>query len=81
MEENKEIIFEIMVMYVEILEREIIDYNHRHGTNFEIIEIIDDEVIFCKIKVSKYKFSDIYNLGYSVSVLLHTLKAKGEIDW
>ncbi|GHV58434.1 hypothetical protein FACS1894182_10730 [Bacteroidia bacterium] len=74
------IIFEIMVIYVEILEREITDYNRRHGTDFEIIEMIDDEVIFCKIKVAKYEFSDIYNLGYSVSVLLHTLKAKGEID-
>lgn len=29
MEENKEIIFEVIVMYVEILEREIQDYNKK----------------------------------------------------
>lgn len=79
--ENKEIIFEIMVMYVEILEREIEDYNRRNGTDFHIIEVIDDEVIFCKIKVSKYNYSDLYRLGYSVSVLQYTLREKGEIDW
>jgi hypothetical protein len=79
--ENKEIIFEVMVMYVEILEREINDYNERNKTDFQIIETIYDEVIFCKIKVTKYDYSDLYELGYSVSALLYTLKAKGEIDW
>lgn len=79
--ENKEIIFEVMVMYVEILEREIEDYNRRNGTDFHIIEIIDDEVIFCKIKVSNYNYSDLYSLGYSVSVLQYTLRERGEIDW
>jgi len=79
--ENKEIVFEVMVMYVEVLEREIFDYNKRNNTNFEIVDTIYDEVIFCKIKVSKYLFSDLYKLGYSVSVLLYSLKAKGEIDW
>lgn len=79
--ENKEIIFQIMVMYIEVLEREIQDYNERNNTNFEIIEIIDDELIFCKIKVSKYNYSDLYNLGYSVSVLQYHMKEKGEIDW
>jgi hypothetical protein len=81
MEQNKEIVFEIMVMYIEVLEREIKDYNNRHKTNFEIIEVIDDEVMFCKIKVSKYNHSDLYNLGYSVSVMQYTLREKGEIDW
>ena len=79
--ENKEIIFEVMVMYVEILEREINDYNKRNGTDFQIIETVYDEVVFCKIKVCKYDYSDLYKLGYSVSVLLYTLKSKGEIDW
>ena len=81
MNENKTIEFTIMVMYVEILEREILDYNKRNETNFEIVEIINDEVIFCKIKVSRYDYSDLYKLGYSVSVLQYALRAKGEIDW
>jgi len=81
MEPSNEIVFEVMVMYIEVLKREIDDYNTRHNTNFEIIEVIDDEVIFCKIKVTNYKYSDLYNLGYSVSVLQYTLRERGEIDW
>jgi hypothetical protein len=81
MEKDKTIEFKIMVMYIEILEREIEDYNKRNGTDFHIIEIIDDEVIFCRIGVSKYDYSDLYKLGYSVSVLQYKLRAKGEIDW
>jgi hypothetical protein len=81
MEQNNEIQFEVMVMYTEILEQEISFYNSKNGTDFRIIEIIDDGVIFCRIGVTIFTFSDIYNLGYSVSALQHKLRQEGKIDW
>jgi len=39
MEPSNEIVFEVMVMYIEVLKREIDDYNTRHNTNFEIYEL------------------------------------------
>ena len=78
---NKELIFEVMVTFPDLLEREILEYNQFHDTDFEVIEIIDDEVPFCKIKVNKYQISDIFDLGYSLAITQYTLREKGEIDW
>ncbi len=68
-------------MFPEHLRRKIEDYNSKHQTDFEIVEIIDDEVEFCTIKVSKYSPSDIFNLGYGLAALQYSLKEKGELDW
>lgn len=82
MEPNKnEITFEIMVMYSEVLEKAIEQHNKYNGTDFRITEIIDDEVISCKITVSKYQTSDLFNLGHRLSVIEHKMRENGELDW
>ncbi|CEN49094.1 conserved hypothetical protein [Capnocytophaga canimorsus] len=47
MKESKELIFEVMVMYEDILEKAIMQHNHWNDTDFEIIEVIYDDLIFC----------------------------------
>ncbi|WP_346985763.1 hypothetical protein [Chryseobacterium sp. POE27] len=82
MEPNKnEITFEVMVMYSEVLEKAIEQHNNFNETDFRIVEVIDDEVIFCKIGVSKYTTSDLFNLGHRLSVIEHNMRENGEIDW
>jgi hypothetical protein len=81
MEENKVIEFKIMVMYVEILEKAIIQHNNNNNTDFRIKEVIDDDVIFCVLQVTKYKTEDIFNLGHRLAVIEYNMRAKGEIDW
>ena len=79
MEENKELIFE--VMDYEVLNKAIEQHNNYNNTDFEIVEIIDDEAIFCKIRVSKYYPEDLFNLGPRLSVIEHLMREKGEMDW
>lgn len=81
MEENKEIVFEVMVMYDKVLEKAIKQHNQWNNTDFEIIEVVHDEATFCKIKVTKYKAEDLFNLGHRLSVIEHLMKDRGEIDW
>jgi len=69
MEENKELNFRIMVTSPDILEKEIKNYNLFFETDFKIINIIDDDVPFCDIKVTKWKIQNIFGLGYSLAVL------------
>lgn len=57
-------------------------YNEFYKSNFEIIETIEEvEVFFCMIRATKYKYENIFGLGYSLAVLENKLKEKGEIDW
>jgi hypothetical protein len=79
--ENKELIFRVMVTSVDVLKREIQDYNDFFKTDFEIINVIDDEVPFCDIKVTKYKMGDIFDLGFCLARLEQKLRENGEIDW
>lgn len=61
MEQNKELVFQVMVTFPGLLEKEIVDYNKFHGTDFEMIAVIDDEVPFCKIRdrnIKRLIFSD-----------------------
>ena len=81
MEENKELMFEVMVMDYVVLNKAIEQHNNYNNTDFEIVEIIDDEAIFCKIRVSKYYPEDLFNLGHRLSVIEHLMREKGEIDW
>jgi hypothetical protein len=76
----KEIVFTVMVMYYEILKKAI-EQHSDNNTDFQIIEIIDGETFFCKIKVILYKNEDIFNLGHRLSVIEHIFKQKGKIDW
>jgi hypothetical protein len=79
--ENKELIFTVMVTFPDLLVREIESFNKSYGTDFKIIEFIDDEVPFCKIKVTKYTITNIFDLGYSLAVTQYSLGEKGGIDW
>ena len=81
MEENKELNFRIMVPSPDILEKEIKNYHLFFETDFKIINIIDDDVPFCDIKVTKWKIQNIFGLGYSLAVLEDKLRQNGEIDW
>ncbi|WP_314773515.1 hypothetical protein [Capnocytophaga sputigena] len=81
MEENKELNFRIMVTSPDILEKEIKNYNLFFETDFKIINIIDEDVPFCDIKVTKWKIQNIFGLGYSLAVLEDKLRQNGEIDW
>jgi Zn/Cd-binding protein ZinT len=61
---------------------QVIDwYNSNYKTDFEIIKIINDEVDFAEIEVTKYKPSDLFDLGYQFGVKEETLRQEGKIDW
>ncbi len=81
MESNKELIFKVMVTFPHVLEKEIKDFNNFYNTDFEIIETIYDEVPFCRIKVSKFKPSDIFDLGYSLAAIQYKMREEGKLDW
>ncbi len=62
--------------------QQVIDwYNNNYKTDFKIINLIYDEVNFAEIEVSKYKQSDLFDLGYQFGVKEQRLRQQGEIDW
>lgn len=81
MEQKSELIFTVMVTFPELLEEQIKSHNKDYGTDFEIVEVLEDEVPFCKVRVTKYTISDIFDLGGGLAVLQYSLRQKGEIDW
>jgi hypothetical protein len=82
MEQNKEIVFEIMVTSDNLLLKEIERYNKFHNTDFEIIETTEEiEVVFCKIKAIKASIEDVFSLGFGLACYEEELRKKGEIDW
>ena len=56
-------------------------YNDSYKTDFKIINWIEDEVCFVEIEVSKYKQSDLFDLGYQFGVKEQKLREEGKIDW
>lgn len=82
MNENKEMLFKVMVMFPEILQNAIQRHNSFNNTDFEVVEVMEEiEGCFCKIKVTKYKIEDVFNFGYLLSALENKMRIKGEIDW
>ena len=75
---TNELIFEVMVMEIDILEKVVEQYNKKKGTNFEIIEKFEDELSAVVLKVSKYAIEDISYLGQSLSDMQYYLREKGE---
>ncbi|MFC2291703.1 hypothetical protein [Kingella oralis] len=75
---TNELIFEVMVMEIDILEKVVEQYNKKKGTNFEIIEKFEDELSAVVLKVSKYAIEDIFYLGQSLSDMQYYLREKGE---
>lgn len=78
---NKETIFRLMVTSVDTLNQQIEKYNNFFKTDFEIIKIIEDEVMFCDIRVTKFQTSDIFNLGFALARFEQKLREEGKIDW
>lgn len=82
MEQNKEgIIFRLMVTSVDTLSQQIEKYNSFFKTDFEIINIVEDEVMFCDIKVTKFQTSDVFGLGFGLARYEQKLREEGKIDW
>ena len=82
MEQNKkETIFRLMVTSVDTLRQQIEKYNDLFKTDFEIIKVIDDEIVFCDIKVTKFQMSDIFGLGFTLARFEQKLREEGKIDW
>lgn len=81
MELNKELEFKVMVTFPHLLEKEVKDFNDFYGTDFKIVETIYDEVPFCKLKVTKYEPSHVFDLGYSLAALQYKMREEVEIDW
>lgn len=81
MEQNNEIIFSVICNDQEYLNQTIEWYNSNYNTNFEIVNYIYDEVNFAEIKVSKFKLSDLFDLGYQFGVKEQSLRQQGKIDW
>ena len=75
---TNELIFEVMVMEIDILEKVVEQYNKKKGTNFEIIEKFEDELSAVVLKVSKYAIEDIFYLGQSLSDMQYYLREKVE---
>ena len=78
---KEEIIFEIICNDDKVIKEAISEYNNIYHTDFYIIEVIYNEVIFAKIRVSNYKISNIFDLGYYFHSLVTLKRQKGEIDW
>jgi len=81
MESNKYIEFKVMVTFPNLLKERIEKHNKLYNTDFELIEIIKDEVAFCVIKADKTRIAEIFRLGYGLAVYQYTLKDKGQIEW
>ncbi len=79
--EQKNSNFTVICNEKKYLEDSIQWYNKNYKTDFEIIDFIEDEVNFAEIKVTKYKLSDIFRLGYQFGVKEQKLREKGQIDW
>ena len=82
MEQNKEPLEFQIICSDDILIKDVIDkYNKVYKTDFEILKFVYDEVVFCKIRVTKYKISDVFDLGYQFGSYAQFKRQKGEIDW
>lgn len=78
---NQSLIFEVITTDDKVIVEAVNSYNEIYKTDFQIIEFIYDEVVFAKIKVEKYKISDIFDLGYFFHSLVVLKRNRGEIDW
>ena len=78
---NNETVFRLMVTSVDTLKQQIEKYNEFFKTDFEIINVIEDEVPFCDVRVTKFQTSDIFGLGFGLARFEQKLREEGKIDW
>ena len=81
LDRHKPLEFEIISGDDILIKKSIENYNKAYNTDFEIVKFIYDEVVFARIKVTKYKVSDIFALGYQFGSTSQHFREKGEIDW
>jgi hypothetical protein len=68
--ENTKFEFKIIVDYNGLIEEAITIYNRVYHTDFAIVEYIDDEVRFVKVRASNAKLTDVFDLGVTYARLL-----------
>ena len=73
--------FNVMITFPDLLKDKILEFNKFHNTNFELIEIIADEVPFCTIGYITETEKDIFNLGFSLAIKQYKLREEGKLDW
>lgn len=81
MELDKPLEFEIITGDDILIKKSVENYNKTYKTDFEIVNFVYDEVVFARIKVTKYKISDIFALGYQFGSTAQYSRQKGKIDW
>jgi hypothetical protein len=82
MVQNREPIeFDIISSDDVLIKDSIESYNRTYNTDFEIVKFIYDEVVFARIRVSKYKLSDIFHLGSQFGGYVQYKRDRKEIDW
>lgn len=78
---NQPLEFDVISNDDKIIVEAIAKYNKMYKTDFEIVKFIYDEVVFARLKVTRYEVSDIFQLGYYFNALVDLKRQKGEIDW
>lgn len=68
--ENTKLEFKIIIDYNGLIEEAVIIYNKVYQTDFVVVEYIDDEVRFAKIRANRAKLSDVFDLGVTYARLL-----------
>jgi hypothetical protein len=68
--ENEMLEFKIIIDYSSIIEEAIEIYNEVYHTDFVVVEYIDDEVRFAKVRARKAKLSDVFDLGVTYARFL-----------
>ena len=68
--ENEMLEFKIIIDYSSIIEEAIGIYNEVYHTDFVVVEYIDDEVRFAKVRARKAKLGDVFDLGVTYARFL-----------
>ncbi len=80
-ERVEELFFKKRIGSPKILQQAIYNYNNQFGTDFEIFEILKDEVPLCIIRVSIYNITDIFWVGYETERIEHQWRSEGKINY
>ena len=59
--------FKVMVTFPDLLKERISEHNKLYNTNFELVEIVEDEVPLCIISSKNENETDIFNIGYGLA--------------
>ena len=77
MERNKKIM--VIINHREVLIDAINKFNEIHGTDFEFIEFVNDEVNYAYIGYDNVTDNQLFNFGFQFGKLIMHLRNKGEL--